>query len=190
MRPFESVECLATFWNHAGGKETGPRMKRKIRTSIGIIAFAGSVVFSAGVGAQERHAAVSAASATSRLTAYDASRETTLQGTVVSYTEESLRAPIGARATIQTAKGTVDVHLGPASYLRSNHFSLAAGDTVRFVGVSVTANGGNVFLARIAQKGTQALAVRSPRGFLLATTASRGLPQAERTQSAQQGVPR
>jgi hypothetical protein len=165
-------------------------MNGKIRRSIGIVALAGTVVFSVGVGAQERHAAVSAVSATSRPTAYDASRETTLQGTVVSYTEESSRAPIGARATIQTAKGTVDVHLGPASYLRSNHFSLSAGDSVRIIGVNVAANGGNVFLARIAQKGTQALAVRSPRGFLLATTATRALPQAERTQSAQQGVPR
>ena len=108
----------------------------------------------------------------------------------MSFTEESSRAPIGVHATIQTAKGIVDVHLGPASYLRSNHFSLSAGDSVRIIGVNVTANGGNVFLARIAQKGTQALAVRSPRGFLLATSATRALPQAERTQSAQQGVPR
>jgi hypothetical protein len=84
----------------------------------------------------------------------------------------------------------MDVHLGPASYLHSNHFSLSAGDSVRFVGVNVVANGGSVFLARIAQKGTQALALRSPRGFLLATTATRALPQSERTQNAQQDVPR
>lgn len=162
-------------------------MKGKIPTTIGIIAFAGAIVFTAGVGAQERHAAVSSAS---RPTAYDASRETTLQGTVVSYTEESSRAPIGARVTVQTASGPVDVHLGPASYLRSNHFSLSVGDSVRFVGVNISANASNVFLARIAQKGTQALAVRSPRGFLLATSATRALPQAERTQNAPQGVPR
>jgi hypothetical protein len=165
----------------------GARVKGKIRTTIGIAALAGAIVFSAGVGAQERQAAVYSAT---RPTAYDASRETTLQGTVVSYTEESSRAPIGARVTIQTAKGTVEVHLGPASYLHSNHFSLSAGDSVRFIGVNVAANGGSVFLARVAQKGTQALAVRSPRGFLLATTATRALPQAERTQNAQQDVPR
>jgi hypothetical protein len=162
-------------------------MKGKIRTTIGIIAFAGAMVFSAGVGAQERHAPVSWAS---RPTAYDVSRETTLQGTVVSYTEESSRAPIGARVTVQTARGPVDVHLGPASYLHSNHFSLSAGDAVRFVGVNISANANNVFLARIAQKGTQALALRSPRGFLLATSATRALPQTERTQNAPQGVAR
>ncbi|HEY1467872.1 MAG TPA: hypothetical protein VGF61_02425 [Candidatus Acidoferrum sp.] len=164
-------------------------MKGKIRTSIGIATLAVAIAFSAGAGAQaqERHAAVSS---TSRATAYDATRETTVLGTVVSYAAESSRAPIGAHATVQTAKGIVDVHLGPASYLRSNHFSLSAGDSVRFVGVSVTANQANIFLARIAQKGTQALALRSPRGFLLATTATRALPQAERAQIAQQGVPR
>jgi hypothetical protein len=162
-------------------------MNGKIRTTIGIVAFAGAVVFSTGVGAQERHPGVSS---TTRPTAYDASRETTLQGTVLSYTEQSSRAPIGARVTVQTTKGTMDVHLGPASYLHSNHFSLSAGDSVRFVGVNVVANGGSVFLARIAQKGTQALALRSPRGFLLATTATRALPQSERTQNAQQDVPR
>jgi hypothetical protein len=81
-------------------------MKGKIRTTIGIAALAGAIVFSAGVGAQERQAAVSSAT---RPTAYDASRETTLHGTVVSYTEESSRAPIGARVTIQTPSGSLQV---------------------------------------------------------------------------------
>ena len=162
-------------------------MHGKIRTTIGIVAFAGAIVFSTGVGAQERHAGVSS---TARPNGYDASRETMLQGTVVSYTEQSSRAPIGARVTVQTTKGTMDVHLGPASYLHSNHFSVSAGDSVRFVGMNVVVTGGSVFLARIAQKGTQALALRSPRGFLLATTATRALPQTERTQNAQQDVPR
>jgi hypothetical protein len=160
-------------------------MKRKIRTTMGSAALAGAILLSTAAGAQQRNAAVS-----SRPSAYDVARETILQGTVVSYTEDSSRPPMGTHVTVQTASGTVDVHLGPAAYLRSNHFSLSAGDSVRFVGVSIPAQEGNVFLARIAQNGKQALALRSPRGFLLATTATRALPQAERAQSAQQGVPR
>jgi hypothetical protein len=163
----------------------GTGMKRKIRTTIGSVALTGAILLSAAAGAQQRNAAVS-----SRPTSYDVTRETTLQGTVVSYTEDSSRPPIGARVTVQTAAGTVDVHLGPAAYLRSNHFALSAGDSVRFVGVRIPVNEGNVFLARIAQRGKQALALRSPRGFLLATTATRALPPSERAQSAQQGVPR
>jgi hypothetical protein len=160
-------------------------MKYKIRAIIGSAALAGAILFSTATGAQQRNAAVS-----SRPTAYDVARETVLQGTVVSYTEDSSRPPIGARVTVQTASGTVDAHLGPAAYLRSNHFSLSVGDSVTFVGVSIPAKEGHVFLARIAQNGKQALALRSPRGFPLATTAARALPQAERAQGAQQGVPR
>jgi len=182
----KSIEApLAFFRDHGNGNETGMGMKRKTRTTIGIGALAGAILFSTAAGAQQRNAADS-----SRPTAYDVTRETILQGTVVSYTEDSSRAPLGAHATVQTASGTVDAHLGPAAYLRSNHFSLSVGDPVTLVGVSIPLKEGKVFLARIAQNGKQALALRSPRGFLLATTAARALPQAERAQSTQQGGPR
>jgi hypothetical protein len=163
-------------------------MKRRIGTTIGSAALAAAILFSFSTvgGAQQRNAAASS----SRSTRYDMARETILQGTVVSYTEASSQPPIGAHVTVETPSGIVDVHLGPASYLRSNHFSLAAGDSVRFVGASIPTKEGNVFLARIAQHGTQAIAVRSARGFLLAATAARALPQAERSQRAQQGKPR
>jgi hypothetical protein len=161
-------------------------LKHKSRNIVDSAAIAVAILLSTAVGAQQRNAAAPA----SRPTAYDVTRETTLQGTVVSYMEDSSRPPVGAHVTVQTASGTVDVHLGPASYLRSNHFSLAVGDPVRFIGANIPAKQGNVFLARIAQHGTQVIAVRSASGFLLATTTSRALPQAERSQSAQQGKPR
>jgi hypothetical protein len=160
-------------------------MKHKIGTTVGSAVLAGAILLSTA-GGQQRNAAVSLA----RPTAYDVTRETILQGTVVSYTEDSSRPPMGAHVTVQTSTGTEDVHLGPASYLRNNHFSLAVGDLVRFVGAAIPTKEGNVFLARIAQHGSQAIAVRSPRGFLMATTAARALPQAEHSQRAQQGKPR
>src|SRR5205823_1670234 len=70
-----------------------------------------------------------------RAFAYDAKRETVLEGTVVGYTESAQIAPTGAHATVQTTSGDVDVHLGPASYLQAKHFSLAAGEQVRFAGL-------------------------------------------------------
>ena len=164
----------------------GTDMKHKMPKIVSSVALAGAIFFSTPSGAQQRNAAVTSA----RPSAYDVARETNLVGTVVSYTEESSRAPIGAHVTVETASGTVDVHLGPASYLRSNHFSFAAGDLVRFIGASIVTKEGSVFLARIAQHGARALAVRSASGFLLATTTSRALPQAERSQRAQQGKPR
>jgi hypothetical protein len=160
-------------------------MNHKTRNIVSGVALAGAIFFSTPAGGQHRNAAAPA----SRPIAYDVTRETNIVGTVVSYMEESSQPPLGAHVTVQTTSGTVDVHLGPASYLRSNHFSLVVGDPVRFIGVNIPAKQGSVFLARIVQHGTQAIAVRSASGFLLATT-SRALPQAERSQDARQGKPR
>jgi len=157
-------------------------MKLTIGTKIGSAALGAVLLLSAAAGAQQRGPLAS-----SRPAAYDMTRETVLQGTVVTYTESSPVPPIGAHVTVQTESGVVDVHLGPASYLRGNHFSLSAGDSVRFTGVSVPANQGRVFLARIAQKGNQSIAIRSLRGSLHATAAARTLPQAQRAQMTQPG---
>jgi hypothetical protein len=160
-------------------------MKLRIRKIIGCAALAGSMTLSIAASAQQRSSLVSP-----RPTAYDTTRETLVQGTVLSYTEDSPLLPIGAHVAVQTSTGTVDVHLGSASYLRANHFSLAPGDSVSFVGASIPANKGTVFMARIAQKGSQSIAIRSARGFLLATAATRTLSQAQRAQAAQQVSPR
>ena len=122
-----------------------------------------------------------------RAFAYDRKRESVLEGTVMGYTEGGQIAPTGAHATVRTRSGDVDVYLGPASYLQANHFSLAAGEQVTFVGVNAVVNGKGVFLARIAQKGNQVVAIRSPRGSLLANGAARLLTEAERAQMKQQG---
>jgi hypothetical protein len=159
-------------------------MKCKIRMAIGSATLAGTMLLLTAVGAQQRAAVVSSRPA------YDATHEIVLQGMVVSYTEDSSRPPMGAHVTVQTASGAVDVHLGPASYLRSNHFSLATGESVWLVGVSIPTRESNVFLARLARHGTQAIALRSPNGFLLANSAARGLLQTERAPSARQSKPR
>jgi hypothetical protein len=160
-------------------------MKRKVRMTIGSTALAGTILLLTAADAQQRGAVVS-----SRPTAYDATREKVLHGTVVSYTEDSSRPPMGTHVMVQTASGPVDAHLGPASYLRSNHFSLATGESVQLVGVSVPTKEGTVFLARMAQHGTQAIAVRSPNGFLLANSPARALLQSERAANAMQRKPR
>jgi hypothetical protein len=154
----------------------GERMKLKACVIIGRAALSAAILLSTAT-AQQRSSRVSP-----RPTAYDATRETFLQGTVLSFTEASPLPPIGAHVIAQTSSGIVDVHLGPASYLRANQFSLSAGDSVRFVGASIHVNNGDIFLARIAQKGEQSIVIRSLRGYLRATAAARVLPQ---TQSAQ-----
>ena len=159
-------------------------MTLRLVAIIGTAVLGVAILLASTLAAQERRPVAAA-----RTTTYSEASETVLQGTVLSYTENSGVPPIGAHVTIQTANGAVDVHLGPASFLQSNHFSLAVGDSVKFVGMSTPTDKGIIFLARIAQKGDQSLAIRSPQGFLLADSAARTLPAAQHAQT-KQGSPR
>ena len=109
---------------------------------------------------------------------YDVSREVSLQGTVVSFTENSSTPPLGARISIQTSSGILDVHLGNAKLLQHDKFSVAPGDTVRIIGENLPYAGGTQFFARIIQKGSQAVALRSPQGFPLRPATTPGKTQA------------
>jgi hypothetical protein len=110
-----------------------------------------------------------------RTLAYDATRETVLEGTVLSYSEESSAPPIGAHLLLQTANGPVDLHLGGASYLRANHFSLAKGDSVRVVGANSAMRQGSIFLVRVIQKDGQSLTLRTAKGAPLSRAGARAL---------------
>jgi len=109
---------------------------------------------------------------------YDVKRESDVVGTVVAYAANSKTSPYGARVTVQTSSGVIEVHLGDARLLAANHFSIATGDTLRIVGETLSAGNANLFVARIVQKGTQALAVRSARGFPIPYVAPRGTQSA------------
>jgi hypothetical protein len=109
---------------------------------------------------------------------YDLSREVSLQGTVVSFAENSSVPPLGPHVVVQTATGPVDVHLGDARLLQANHLTLAAGDSIRVVGENVPYGTGTQFFARIIQKGSQTLTLRSTRGFPLRPAAKAGKSEA------------
>jgi len=122
--------------------------------------------------------------AAARSLAYDTTRETVMEGTVLSYSAEAAEPPIGAHIVLQTASGTMDVHLGAASYLDANHFSVAKGDSLRVVGVNSTTRQGSVFLVRVIQKGGQSLTVRTTKGAPLSFAGARALSPAQRAQLA------
>lgn len=157
-------------------------------TAVGVASLGGALA----VRAQERIATATTRQPTSvaRPMAYVASRETVVQGTVVKFEESSKAAPIGAHAKVQTASGVVDVHLGPGSYLRNHHFSLASGDTVRITGAQATTRQGSVLLARTVQRGSDTITVRSPRGFVVGAGGTRALVSKNGTQSLQRGAAR
>jgi hypothetical protein len=115
---------------------------------------------------------------------YDVKRESDVVGTVVAYAANSKTAPFGARATVETSSGVIEVHLGDARLLAANHFSIATGDTLRIVGETLAAGNANLFVARIVQKGTQALAVRTSRGFPIPYVA----PPSNQSAASRRGV--
>jgi len=125
-----------------------------------IFAFAGSA-FAQRPGAN-------AAAAKPAAGAYDVSKDVSVQGTVVKYTENSQTPPIGAHVLLQTASGNVDVHLGDARLLRLAKVTVAQGTNIRIIGQMGMAGQNAIFFARLVQVGTQLFAVRSDHGLPLA----------------------
>lgn len=126
------------------------------------------------VGAQE-----ATQSRAQRLQSYDVKREVNLLGTVVRYDAASSVAPIGAHLLLQTSSGQVDVHLGNGKVLQANHFELNPGDRVRIIGEDLAFANGDIFAARIVQKGVYAVAVRNTKGFLTSPAATMSPAQIE-----------
>jgi hypothetical protein len=109
-----------------------------------------------------------------RSLAYDATQETVLEGTVLSYSAKGA-PPLGAHLILQTANGPVDLHLGGASYLLASQFSLAKGDSVRAVGVNSATRQGSIFLVRVIQKGGKSIVLRTAKGTPLSLAGARAL---------------
>ncbi|MBZ5700990.1 MAG: hypothetical protein LAN84_04015 [Acidobacteriia bacterium] len=151
-------------------------MKRSIRRAAilaGIVLFLG--------GAPRAQQLAQRPQAPPRGLAGNAAREIVLEGQVLRYTASATTPPLGAHVVLQTAGGAVDVPLGAASYLQANHFSLASGDVVRIAGVQSSTRQGSVFLARVIQKGGQALVLRTAQGAPLGLAGARasGAPKTQ-----------
>jgi len=129
---------------------------------------AAAMVFCGGARGQQP-----AAEPAARTGEYDVKRESNVIGTVVAYAANSKAAPFGAMAAVQTSSGVIEVHLGDQRLLAANHFSIETGDTLRVVGENLATGSGRLFVARILQKGTQALAIRTARGFPIPYVAPR-----------------
>jgi hypothetical protein len=100
--------------------------------------------------------------------AYNVARETVLTGTVVSFTEGSARS--GAHLTLNTSSGVTDINVGNPKLLSLNNMTFAPGESVRITGENVTVADSTFFAARIVQKGSQSITVRSERGFMARPT--------------------
>jgi DNA/RNA endonuclease YhcR with UshA esterase domain len=142
-------------------------MTRPLGWRIGLAWFAGALLVSTPLVSTMASAQQKTQSVPQKNLSYDVSREVSLQGTVLSYTESSSEVPFGPRVSVQTSSGVLDVHLGNARLLESNHLTLSAGDAVRIVGENVPFAASMQFLARVIQKGDQVVQLRTAQGFPL-----------------------
>ena len=149
-------------------------MKTSIRLASIMLVLLGALASCLTAAAQQ-----SSPSAAQTPVTYDVSREGSLVGTVVKFEGASATPPIGAHLLLQTASGQVDMHIGSAKLLQASHLELNVGDSVRIVGENISLGQSTFFAARIVQKGTQAVAVRNTRGFLLPPASAMTPVQAE-----------
>jgi hypothetical protein len=136
-----------------------------------IVVLVCAVVCAASASAQRP--GVSAVPAKQAPGSYNIANDVSLQGTVLSFTENSQTPPIGAHVLLQTTAGNVDVHLGDARLLHLAKLNIAQGASVRFVGQMNSTSTNQIFLARLVQVGTQLVAVRSDHGLPLAAAGLR-----------------
>ena len=130
------------------------------------------VIFVCAGSASAQRPGANAAAAKPAAGAYDVSKDVSVQGTVVKYTENSQTQPIGAHVLLQTSSGNVDVHLGDARLLHLAKLTIAQGTNLRVIGQTGTGQMGTagqnpIFFARLVQVGTQLVAVRSNHGLPL-----------------------
>ena len=137
-------------------------MKRLLVGSFSLSLLCTAFLFAMLASAQQKAQTVSP-----RTPAYDMGRELSVQGTAVSFTKNSNVPPLGPHVVLQISSGSLDIHLGNARVLEANRFTLTPGDTVRVIGENVNLSGKTQFVARLIQKGNQALLLRSPLGFPL-----------------------
>src|SRR6202140_2264619 len=101
-----------------------------------------------------------------RAPAYDSSDDVSVQGNVQDV--QQFYCPIsgeqGIHLIVKTQNGTVQVHVAPTRFLRSNNLSFSRGDEIQVVGSRIVYQGHDAMIARsIARKG-QTVAFRKPNG--------------------------
>lgn len=114
-------------------------------------------------------ATATASAPNSQAVIYDASKETTIGGTISKIETLSSGEFFGAHISVETSQGAVDAHLGGASVAKG--LALSQGESVELVGVMANVNGQNVFLARILSTGSKTFTLRSTKGVPVRTLA-------------------
>ncbi|MEX2662359.1 MAG: hypothetical protein WD227_10520 [Vicinamibacterales bacterium] len=97
---------------------------------------------------------------------YDVATEVTLTGAI----EEVKTIPGpgvqgGVHLMLKTAKETIEIDLGPESFLKKQNYQLSKGDDITVIGSRVKRNAGEAVIARQITKGKEKMTFRDEKGF-------------------------
>ena len=97
---------------------------------------------------------------------YDPKTEVTVQGTIEDVQQQSGKTGwSGTHLLLKTDAATLDVHVGPSSYISKKQFTFAKGDTIEVVGSKVAISGKEALLAREITKNGKTLVLRNAEGI-------------------------
>ena len=97
---------------------------------------------------------------------YDASKEATLNGTVLSVlAKPSPGMVMGSHLLLTTPSGPVDASLGRFGLMGKGALSVAPGQQVEVTGVMKTVKDKQIFLARTVKVGGEVYTIRNEHGF-------------------------
>jgi hypothetical protein len=107
---------------------------------------------------------------------YNTATEVTLSGTVdeVRNIPGPAGGPGGLHLMLRTDAGVDEVHLGPATFVRSKGFEFAKGDAITVTGSKTKVGGQDVVIAREIKKGAKLLTLRDAKGSPLWAGRGRG----------------
>ena len=95
---------------------------------------------------------------------YDPATEKTVTGQIQDVQQTSKGRVPGTHLIVKTESETVDVRLGPSTFIESHGFRFAKGDTVEIVGSQVTVSGSEVLIAKEVTKDGKKLTLRDSTG--------------------------
>jgi hypothetical protein len=91
---------------------------------------------------------------------YNSAAVETVQGSVIDVATARVR---GLHITVKTSRETINIHLGPESYLKGK-ISLSRGDSITAVGSRFRYDGKDVIIAKSIQKGQIIVELRDENG--------------------------
>ena len=119
-------------------------------------------------------------SATAMLTAqspsrYDVTAERAISGVIKSVGSfPAADGSVGVHIDLKTADGLLDIRVGPAAYVGQNNFWFFADDPIVVIGAKEPQSDGAI-LAKVIQKGSQVLVLRSDSGVPKWSPATEGI---------------